>query len=402
MPFIKLSEYTAKKIYSSDWDIRRITRDDIGGDHLCGNCGNGAKYILKVDEFVKRRGKKGLIRKDIETNEAIDQFLLEKTDYSNFVLEKQIGVVYEKYFCIYMKNGKKKYIFHHQGGVDCDPNIGGIIADSIYGLDINLPKILLVLEKLDAMFDAIDANYLEVNPLVMDSTGTWIPVDFAVKVDSCALPFWDRKYLSYMDDWGNRREESGGNDPTEAKIRKLDESSGASLKFKKLNPDGNILTLIAGGGASVLFTDAIVNRGMAGYLYNYGEYSGNPSFDETYAYCSLIFEDWLRNNAKDRILIIGGGISNFTDVAQTFKGIIRAIEESRELFLEKGVRVFVRRGGVNEDSGLKMIREKLELWGIPIVVKGTEYPITQIVLDIFPRKIRSDVRIEIKQPKEQE
>ena len=397
MPFIKLLEYTAKKIYSSDWDIRRITRDDIGSDHLCGNQGNGAKYILKVDEFVKRRGKKGLIRKDIETNEAIDLFLEEKTDYSNFVLEKQIGVVYEKYFCIFMNKGKKQFIFHHQGGVDCDPNVGGITADSISGLGIILPGISPVLEKLDAMFDAIDANYLEVNPLVMDSAGNWIPVDFAVKVDSCGLPFWDRKYLAYM---GNKREEGGGNDPTEIKIRKLDESSGASLKFKKLNTDGNILTLIAGGGASVLFTDAIVNRGMAGNLYNYGEYSGNPSFDETYAYCSLIFEVWLRNNASDRILIIGGGISNFTDVAQTFKGIIRAIEESRELFVKLGVRVFVRRGGVNEAAGLKMIREKLELWGIPIVVKGTEYPITQIVTDIFPRKIRGDVRIDIEEPEE--
>lgn len=406
MPFIKLSEYTAKKIYSSDWDIRRITRNDIGSDYLGDNIGNGSKYILKVDEFVKRRGKKGLIRKDIETNEAIDQFLAEKKDYNNFILEKQIKVVYEKYFCIYIKNGKKQYIFHHQGGVDCDPNVSGIITNSISELCNNLPRIpdlfYVVLEKLDAMFDKIDANYLEVNPLVMDTTGNWIPVDFAVKVDSCGLPFWDRKYLSYMDDWNNRREEGSGNDPTEAKIRKLDESSGASLKFKKLNKDGNILTLIAGGGASVLFTDAIVNRGMAENLYNYGEYSGNPSFDETYAYCSLIFEDWLRNNASDRILIIGGGISNFTDVAQTFKGIIRAIEESRVLFLEKEVRVFVRRGGVNEAAGLKMIREKLELWGIPIVVKGTEYPITQIVMDIFPNKILSGVRINIKSEESEE
>ena len=402
MPFIKLSEYTAKKIYSSDWNIRKINRDNIGNDHLCGKNGSGEKYILKVDEFVKRRGKKGLIRKDIESNEEIDQFLVEKKDYNNFVLEAQISVVYEKYFCIFMKNGKKQYIFHHQGGVDCDPNIGGITADSISGLDVNLPRIAPVFEKLDAMFDAIDANYLEVNPLVLDSEGNWIPVDFAVKVDSCGLPFWNRKYLAYMDD---RREECGKGDSTEAKIRKLDESSGASLKFKKLNPNGNILTLIAGGGASVLFTDAIVNRGMADKLYNYGEYSGNPSFDETYAYCSLIFEDWLRNNATDRILIIGGGISNFTDVAQTFKGIIKAIEESRELFVKTGVRVFVRRGGVNEAAGLKLIREKLELWGIPIVVKGTEYPITQIILDIFPKKIElqsnsNDVRIQIETEKE--
>jgi len=402
MPFIKLSEYTAKKIYSSDWDIRKISRNDIGSNHLGGNRKNGEKYILKVDEFVKRRGKKGLIKKDIETNEEIDSFLQEKKDYSNFVIEKQIGVVYEKYFCIFMKKGKKQYIFHHNGGVDCDPNIGGITSDSISGLDIILPGIGPVLEKLDKMFDTIDSNYLEVNPLVLDSTGNWIPVDFAVKVDSCGLPFWDRKYLAYMD---GMREGRDGGDPTENKIRKLDESSGASLKFKKLNPDGNILTLIAGGGASVLFTDAIVNRGMADKLYNYGEYSGNPSFDETYAYCSFIFDDWLRNNSVERILIIGGGISNFTDVAQTFKGIIRAIEESRELFLKKGVRVFVRRGGVNEGTGLKMIREKLELWGIPIVVKGTEYPITQIVLDIFQKKDdyrRDDVRIHIEEEEEED
>jgi ATP citrate (pro-S)-lyase len=232
------------------------------------------------------------------------------------------------------------------------------------------------------MFDAIDSNYLEVNPLVLDSSGNWIPVDFAVKVDSCGLPFWNRKYLSYMDNQESDRSSNGSD--IENKIRKLDESSGASLKFKKLNPNGNILTLIAGGGASVLFTDAIVNRGMASQLYNYGEYSGNPSFDETYAYCSLIFKDWFQNTATNRILIIGGGISNFTDVAQTFKGIIKAIEECSESFIKTRVKVFVRRGGVNEAAGLQMIREKLDSWGIPIVVKGTEYPITQIILDIFP------------------
>ena len=123
---------------------------------------------------------------------------------------------------------------------------------------------------------------------------------------------------------------------------------------------------------------------MAKNLYNYGEYSGNPSFDETYQYCSLIFESWYDSKIDNRILIIGGGISNFTDVAQTFKGIIKAIEEYKEQFIQNHVKVFVRRGGVNEKDGLQMIREKLDSWGIPIVVKGTEYPITQIILDIFP------------------
>jgi ATP citrate (pro-S)-lyase len=380
MPLIKLSEYTAKKIYSSDWDIRKITRNDIGKDHIRENSTIDEKFVIKVDEFVKRRGKKGLIRMNITKNKEIDNFIEENKDYSNFILEKQIEIISEKYFCILIKKGKKQYIFSHQGGINCDPNISGILSDSIEGLDIKIPEIFHVLEKLDKMFNDIDAYYLEINPLVNDSFENWIPVDFAVKVDSYGLPFWNKKYIQYFDEKNNET----GNDPTEKKIRKLDESSGSSFKFKKLNPNGNILTLIAGGGASVLFTDAIVNCGMIDKLYNYGEYSGNPSFDEIYKYCLIIFEDWLNNNSNDKILIIGGGISNFTDVAQTFKGIIKAIEEFQILFVYNKIKVFIRRGGVNETIGLEFIRLKLEEMNIPVVVKGTEYPITQIILDIFP------------------
>lgn len=64
-------------------------------------------------------------------------------------------------------------------------------------------------------------------------------------------------------------------------------------------------------------------------LANYGEYSGDPNEDMTYEYAKTIISLMTSGEALDggKVLIIGGGIANFTNVAQTFKGIIRAITD---------------------------------------------------------------------------
>ena len=58
-----------------------------------------------------------------------------------------------------------------------------------------------------------------------------------------------------------------------------------------------------------------------------------------------------------KVLIIGGGIANFTNVASTFKGIVRALEEFQLVLNEHNVRIFVRRGGPNYQEGLRFMRE---------------------------------------------
>jgi len=373
MPYTKLSEYCAKKIYDKSWPIIQIKNDIETTNFIQEN----KNVVLKVDQFIKRRGKKGLIQTNTNL-EKIKEFIKEKKEYSSFILEKQLPIKEEKYFCIKIENGQKQYIFNENGGIFCDDPYKNAIVTNDFSLFQNNE----VLVKLDKMFDKIFANMLEVNPLIISDDDKYYPVDFAIEVDSCGINFWNNEDKILFE---NQPKENSSNSDTENQIKKLDESSGASLKFKILNPHGNIMTLVAGGGASVLYTDAIVNHGYGNQLYNYGEYSGNPSEDETYQYCSLIFKDWLQNCSENPVLFIGGGISNFTDVAKTFKGIIRAIKENAKLFQNKKVKIWVRRGGVNEKEGLTLIEKETKKLGLEITVKGTETPITAIIPEALPK-----------------
>jgi hypothetical protein len=57
-----------------------------------------------------------------------------------------------------------------------------------------------------------------------------------------------------------------------------------------------------------------------------------------------------------KILIIGGGIANFTNVAATFKGIIRALTSYKSQLIAHKAKIYVRRGGPNWQEGLKAMR----------------------------------------------
>ena len=71
---------------------------------------------------------------------------------------------------------------------------------------------------------------------------------------------------------------------------------------------------------SLLSSDTICDLGGAKELANYGEYSGAPSEQQTYEYAKTILSLMTAEIHPDgKILIVGGGIANFTNVAATFK-----------------------------------------------------------------------------------
>ena len=55
-------------------------------------------------------------------------------------------------------------------------------------------------------------------------------------------------------------------------------------------------------------------------IFSLGEYSGGPNEQQTYVYAKTVLDLMCRHPHVDgKVLIIGGGIANFTNVADTFK-----------------------------------------------------------------------------------
>jgi ATP citrate (pro-S)-lyase len=197
-----------------------------------------------------------------------------------------------------------------------------------------------------------------------------------MEIDDCA-EFKDKQK------WGDIEfpEPFGRNPyPEETFVKELDAKTGASLKLTVLNPTGRVWTMVAGGGASVIYTDTVIDLGFGKELANYGEYSGDPNEEDTYQYAKTVLDLATRhNNPKGKVLIIGGGIANFTDVANTFKGIVRALREYKEKLKKSNISIFVRRGGPNYQTGLKLMRELGSELGVPIEVYGPETSMTYVV-----------------------
>ena len=222
--------------------------------------------------------------------------------------------------------------------------------------------------------------YLEINPLVMLDNNEMAILDLVARLDDTA------GYLM-QNAWGDVEYPTafGMEDQSdeEKAIAAADAKSGASLKLTILNPLGRIWTMVAGGGASVVYADTIADlSGNVSELANYGEYSGGPTAGETKFYADTVFDLMTRfkdPKGRDKILIIGGAIANFTDVAKTFTGIIQSLEEYAEKFKEIGVKIYVRRGGPNYQKGLKDIKAAADRLGLYMEAYGPETHVTDIV-----------------------
>jgi len=361
--------------------------------------------VAKPDQLIKRRGKLGLVHvnknisqveqwinermnKDIQVGRAtgkIRQFIIEP-----FIphTEKE-----EVYICIYSHRNGDTILFHHEGGVD----IGDVDSKALkLNIDVDhnltedeIKKTLLInvtsdqRERLTKFISVLYQTYvnlyftyLEINPLVITKDNIYI-LDLAAKLDStaefiCKSAWGD---VDFPPAFGRDLHDE------EKYIADLDSKSGASLKLTILNKNGRIWTMVAGGGASVIYADTICQLGATNELANYGEYSGAPSEQQTYEYAKTILSLMTSNekHADGKILIIGGGIANFTNVASTFKGIVTALKEFQAQLIDHKVSIFVRRAGPNYQEGLRIMRELGNTLGIPLHVFGPETHMTSVV-----------------------
>ncbi|CAJ0551999.1 Ff.00g059780.m01.CDS01 [Fusarium sp. VM40] len=407
-----------------------------------------AKFVAKPDQLIKRRGKSGLLALNKTWAEAkawvaeragteqqvehtagvLRQFLVEP-----FVPHPQDT---EYYININSVRDGDWILFTHEGGVDVGdvdakaekllipvdlaeyPSNEEIAATLLKKVPEGVHNVLVdFITRLYAVYVDCQFTYLEINPLVVipneDKTSAAVHfLDLAAKLDQTAdfecgskwaiarspaalgltniAPGADGKIsidagppMEFPAPFGRELTKE------EAYIADLDAKTGASLKLTVLNAKGRIWTLVAGGGASVVYADAIASAGFADELANYGEYSGAPTESQTYHYARTVLDLLLRapQNKEGKVLFIGGGIANFTNVASTFKGVIRALRDFAPKLVEHNVSIWVRRAGPNYQEGLKNMKAATQELGLNAKIFGPEMHVSGIVpLALVPGK----------------
>lgn len=326
------------------------------------------QLVIKPDQLIKRRGKLGLIginynwdevKQWIKKHAGKKQTVERVTDaLHTFLCEPFVPHPpnTEFYISIVSEREGDWIQFTHEGGVD----IGDVDSKAerwLAPIDLSefptretlatalLKKVPLELHdvltrfivRLYTVFVICHFTYLEINPLVvMQNTEKNIEIyylDVAAKLDQTAEFEAGAKWAAaraphaligaVLQPQNTVNVDSGppivfpapfGRTLTkeEQYIAKLDSKTGSSLKLTLLNPSGRIWTLIAGGGASVIYADAISVAGYASELANYGEYSGAPTETQTYEYARTIFDLMTRGplHPDGKYLFIGGGIAN--------------------------------------------------------------------------------------------
>jgi ATP citrate (pro-S)-lyase len=167
------------------------------------------------------------------------------------------------------------------------------------------PAVAAFLAAAYAAFLDCDFTLLEANPFTLDpKTGAAFPLDLRGELDDTAAFRSAKKWEGAEFPMPFGRDVS----KAEAAVAALDESTGSSLKLTLLNPRGRIWTMVAGGGASVIYSDTVADLGFASELANYAEYSGGPSTAETYGFArELLGAATAAPDGRGRALIVGGG-----------------------------------------------------------------------------------------------
>lgn len=383
MPRRKISEYRAKTILSTalglpytglSVDVLTDWRRDVA------KLSKRTHYVVKVDQGVKGRFKKGLVKLNVPPSEVPSAVtVLIKKGYRYILIEpyRSHQAISERYLAMERTREGNFILYSARGGVDIESDSSAI--KRVPATEAECVRVEHALELTDefmlSLSQCFDDNYfsfLEINPLIVEN-GVPDLLDAAVEVDDAASTFVSSRWTA-----GDFRELTTRL-PEEIAVEELAATSQASFSLKVLNPDGAVFVLLSGGGASVTVADEVNNLGFGKELANYGEYSGAPNEEETYIYTKQVLSLMLKSKAKRKVLIIGGGVANFTDVRKTFSGVLAALGEFKTKLKAQHIKVYVRRGGPFQAEGLAMMEAFLLKEGLHGQVSGPEIVLSAII-----------------------
>jgi len=427
MSRVKLTEYKSKQLLYRDLNKKYQgvaalidSKGKLSFSTPLSKLPEKETYVVKVDQGVKGRMKKGLIElnvKRVSLTKSIEKLV--RKGYSSFLIERMVAHNQDAERYVSIERTREGFLVRYAtvGGIDIESmkkKIKTVVIgfnqikskqkeeDSVpikqiaHALKVDESFIFALLDYCEKYF----VSFGEINPLVVKhppasshrlpeggtiknlpfegstppkAGGGMFILDLAVEVDSTARFF-------VRDGWVEADAvQDQQKSPEEKSIQKLSDNSQAALSYTLLNKNGSVWALLSGGGASITLADEFYNLGHGKDLGNYGEYSGNPNAEETYLYTKEVLKALFKSKSKKKILLIGGGVANFTDVRITFQGIIKALEEYKKELGKNNVRIYVRRGGPMQKEGLAMMETWLKKHDVYGYVAGPDMPLHEIV-----------------------
>jgi ATP-citrate lyase beta-subunit len=399
MAQVWIREFDAKKMYF-DFIWKSYNAYKISELSELENIDKNRQYVVKPDMLFWKRWKYGLVWVDLDKTETVSWMYEKYNKQMNisgitgnlnvFLIEDFIPHSKEYYISFSAERDCDMVNFSFEGWVEVEENWESITSLHVWLnqelQEINLekigitdPKIKETILSLWKYYKTYWFVYLEVNPFCFhEKTWELVLLDMVAKVD-------DQEFFKQKENWHNLEIPNTfgfKENEREKYISKLDQETWASLKFKVLNPQAKIWTLLSWGGWSLVITDSIWKLWFADEIWNYWELSGNPNRDFTKAYTRALLDQVLENKIKWKYLIIWWAITNFSDIAVSFAWIIDILEEKQNEILEQEIQILVRRWGINEAKGLELIKTACTRLQIPCqVADSTEY-MTDILKEI--------------------
>jgi len=183
----------------------------------------------------------------------------------------------------------------------------------------------------------LDANMVEINPLVVTKEGNLLAVDAKMGFDDNAL--FRHSNISEL------------RDKSQEDVREM---NAADRGLSYVGLDGNIGCIINGAGLAMATMDMIMHAG--GEPANFLDIGGGASPERVSKAFNLVLSD---ENVKCILINIFAGINRCDWVAE---GIIQAVEK-----IELKVPVVVRLSGTNVELGRKMIEDS----GLQLIMAET-------------------------------
>ena len=380
----KLKEYEGKKLLAQ-FGIKipnsKLVRSIEESDSVSG-------AVVKTQILSGKRAKNNGI-KICNSNEEIKNYVKEilnkkilNETVKEILIEERINII-EEHYVTFMFNTKEKcpqLIISKDGGINIEEfhkeNPDKILIKNInplaglkeqeiiqelknLGFNNDTEELADTILKLYKCFEKNDLKLLEINPLAFSSNNEYIALDCVAIIDTEAL---NRHSFNFTPRIGFR-------EPTQREIeaRKIDEHDYRGVAGKTfLDLDGDIAILASGGGASMVCMDALLTYG--GKPANFTEYSGNPSKEKVKKLALLALSKQNLNG-----LWVVGGTANFTDIEETFKGLIEAFEVIKPKYP-----IVIRRAGPNDKEAFKLMKEAIEKnnWNINLYDENTPMTVT--------------------------